>query len=125
MIESSNVTHLGASPVLIETPSESGRGQVIARCPKCYVAVWSNYSAGPVVRFVRVGTLDTPNKVEPDVYIYTDSKLPWVLLPEGARSFKEYYEFEDVWSKESLERGKDYLLEVMRLRAEKASTSSR
>src|SRR5258707_6690502 len=37
----------------------SGKGQKIARCPKCRIAVWSNYSgAGPSVRFVRVGTLD-------------------------------------------------------------------
>ena len=118
IIEASNVTHLGASPVLIETPSESGGGQVIARCPKCSIAVWSHYSAGPVICFLRVGTLDNPHKVEPDAHIYIDSKLPWVRLPEGARSFGEYYEIEDVWSKESLERRKLYLPEVLKWRAE-------
>ncbi len=125
MIEASHITHLGASPILIKTPSESGGGQVIARCPKCYVTVWSNYGAGPVIRFLRVGTLDHSDSLEPDVHIYTNSKLPWVRLPEGARSFGEYYEIKDVWSEDSLERRKLFLAEVMRWRAEqKAAVSS-
>jgi RimJ/RimL family protein N-acetyltransferase len=41
------------------TPSASGRGQKISRCPRCRIAVWSNYAgAGGAVHFVRVGTLD-------------------------------------------------------------------
>jgi hypothetical protein len=68
---------------------------------------------------VRLGTLDFPDRVQPDVHIYTESKLPWVRLPEGARIFGEYYEIEEVWSKESLERRKVYLPEVERWRAER------
>jgi hypothetical protein len=60
MIEHDRVTHLGPEPELINTPSESGEGQVYARCPKCHIAVWSNYG-GPLLRFVRVGTLDQPD----------------------------------------------------------------
>src|SRR6185436_17583258 len=61
MIESDRVTNLGEAPELVLTPSESGRGQSIARCPHCRVAVWSHYAgAGPAVAFVRVGTLDEP-----------------------------------------------------------------
>lgn len=78
-----------------------------------------------MIRFVRVGTLDNPSKVEPDVHIYTDSKLPWVRLPEGARSFGEYYEIEEVWPKESLERRKVYLPEVARWREERKTAATR
>lgn len=39
MIESSHVALLSGEPELIDTPSESGRGQKIARCPECHVAV--------------------------------------------------------------------------------------
>src|SRR6202035_519475 len=54
MIEADRVVHLSAEPEIIDTPSNSGKGQKIARCPKCRVAVWSNYAgAGPVFRFVR------------------------------------------------------------------------
>jgi hypothetical protein len=43
-------------------------GQRIARCPNCRVALWSNYAgAGDAVRFVRVGTLDDPDRFPPDI----------------------------------------------------------
>ncbi|KAH1334827.1 hypothetical protein KXV68_001990 [Aspergillus fumigatus] len=62
-------------PEMILTPSESGKGQNIARCPQCHVAVWSHYGgAGPYCRFVRVGTLDEAWRVGPDVHIFTRSK---------------------------------------------------
>jgi hypothetical protein len=73
---------------------------------------------------VRVGTLDHPDGVQPDVHIYTESKLPWVRLPDGARSFEQYYEIEEVWSRESLERRKVYLPEVARWRAEQRGAAA-
>lgn len=105
MIESDRVTSLGVEPEIINTPTASGLGQHIARCPSCKMAVWSNYAgAGPVVRFVRVGTLDNPDLLPPDVHIFTASKQPWVHLPVGAPAFSEYYEREQVWSASSLQR---------------------
>src|SRR6185369_581730 len=78
MIEADRVTLLGGEPEIVDTPSASGKGQKIARCPKCRVAVWSNYAgAGPSVHFVRVGTLDEPDRLPPDIHIYTASKQPW------------------------------------------------
>ena len=105
MIEADRVTHLAAEPELVLTPSESGLGQHIARCPTCRVAVWSNYAgAGPLVRFVRVGTLDNPNLLPPDVHIFTASMQPWVSIAPGARAFAEFYEREQLWPRESLTR---------------------
>jgi len=62
--------------------------------------------------------------VQPDVHIYTDSKLPWVRLPEGVRSFGEYYKIEEVWSKESLERRKEFLPEVEKWRAARKAAAA-
>ncbi len=105
MYEAERVEHLAAEPEIIVTPSASGKGQRIARCPKCRVAVWSNYSgAGDAVRFVRVGTLDEPDRLPPDIHIFTSSKQPWFTLPTGAKAVPEYYETAKVWSPESLER---------------------
>jgi hypothetical protein len=59
---------------------------------------------GEAVRFIRVGTLDDPSKVPPDVHIYTSSKQPWLPLPPEALVVEEYYVPEEVWPKESLER---------------------
>lgn len=92
VIERDRVTVLAGEPELVMTPSESGRGQEIARCPSCRVAVWSHYpNAGRKAAFVRVGTLDAPAEVAPDVHIFTRSKLPWVRLPEGAMAYEGFY----------------------------------
>ena len=69
------------------------------------MALWSNYGgAGDKIRFVRVGTLDSPGELPPDIHIYTRSKLPWVVVPEGARSVEAYYNSAEVWPEQSLQR---------------------
>ena len=103
LIEDNAVTQLGGEPEMIAAPSESGDGQLFARCPKCQIAVWSDYSE-PLLRFVKVGTLDQPEHCPPDIQIYTASKQPWVVLPEGMPATEGRYKWKDVWSKESLER---------------------
>jgi hypothetical protein len=105
MIESERLTRLGVEPELVATPSASGRGQLIARCPTCRIAVWSHYAgAGPVIAFVRVGTLDNPDVFPPDAHIFTSSKQPWVVLPPGTPAFAEYYDREKLWPAASLAR---------------------
>ena len=54
--------------------------------------------------FVRVMTLDRGHDIEPDVHIFTRSKLPWLPLPPGARSFDAYYDMQREWPKQSLAR---------------------
>lgn len=118
MIEADRVTLLGGEPDLVATPSASGKGQLIARCPHCRVAVWSNYAgAGPSVRFVRVGTLDEPDLLPPDIHIFTASKQPWVVLPEGAPAVPEYYQRSLYWPPASLRR-------IEHLRAKLAAASA-
>ena len=105
MIESDRVVLLSGAPDVVLTPSSSGKGQKIARCPQCRIALWSNYGgAGDVVRFVRVGTLDKPDRLPPDIHIFTSSKQPWVVLPRGTPAVKEYYDREKYWPKASLRR---------------------
>lgn len=91
----------------IEVPSPSGKGQVIARCPNCRVAVWSNYYMAGLkerVRFVRVGSLDNPDRLPPDVHIYTSTKQPWVVLPPNDLAVEEFYDIASTYSPESLKR---------------------
>jgi hypothetical protein len=105
MIEADRVQLLTGEVIVIDTPSNSGKGQKISRCPKCLVALWSNYAgAGEALHFLRVGTLDEPGALPPDVHIFTSSKQPWVVLPEGVPAKPEYYKSSELWSKESLER---------------------
>ncbi|NVB85743.1 MAG: GFA family protein [Kofleriaceae bacterium] len=103
ILEADRVELLAGTPEVIDTPSNSGRGQKIARCPTCKVAVWSTYSM-PMFRFVRVGTLDDPDIAPPDVHIFTMSKQQWFELPPSSLAFVEYYDSSKVWPAESLER---------------------
>ena len=105
MVEADRVELTAGEPELVNTPSASGKGQKIWRCPTCKVAVWSNYGgAGDKVRFVRVGTLDEPDAMPPDIHIFTMSKQPWVALPAGTPAVQEYYKPKEMWPKESQER---------------------
>ena len=105
MIEAERVTLLAGRPELVLTPSESGKGQKIWRCPACRIALWSNYpGAGDSIHFVRVGTLDEPDRLPPDIHIYTASKQPWVVLPPGAKAVEEFYDPRSTWPAASLER---------------------
>lgn len=105
LIETQRVEVLEGKVDEVKVSSPAGYGQVIVRCPKCRVAVWSNYlSMGEEVRFIRVGTLDNPDRMPPDVHIYTSTKQPWVVLPPDDYAVEEYYETNETWSPDALKR---------------------
>jgi hypothetical protein len=105
LIEADRVQLRQGDVEVINTPSNSGKGQKISRCPRCRIAVWSNYAgAGDAINSIRVGTLDEPDRLSPDIHIYTASKQPWVLLPPDMPAVAEYYRASQRWPKESLER---------------------
>lgn len=103
IIETDRIEYSGELvPVTMKT--DSGRPHDIYRCPKCQIAVWSDYGRRPLIRFVRVGTLDEPGLLPPDVHIFTRSKLPWVGLPKDMPAFDVYYDMKTLWPAESLAR---------------------
>ena len=105
LIESDRVDVIQGTPEVIDTPSASGKGQKITRCPVCRVALWSNYAGGgDAVRFVRVGTLDHPDLLPPDIHIFTSTKQPWIILPAGTPAVPEYYDYKQYWPAESQQR---------------------
>jgi hypothetical protein len=112
LFEANHVTLIQGevSEEMVDSPS--GKGQKIARCPKCKVAVWSNYYMGGIkdgIRFIRVGTLDEPDLLPPDVHIFTVSKQPWVVLPKDDLAVDVFYDYETVWSKQNFERRNELL----------------
>ena len=110
MIEAERAEVLQGAPRVVPTPSESGKGQNIARCPRCQAALWSNYAgAGDKIHFLRIGSLDDPDRLPPDIHIFTASKQPWVVLPAATPVFEAYYERRTRWPAESLARRKAVL----------------
>lgn len=106
LFERDRLELLQGEPETVAVPSESGKGQRIVRCPHCRIALWSHYpGGGDAVAFVRVGTLDQPQRTPPDVHIYTASKQPWVQLPEGVPAFEAFYDDPPaVWPPAALQR---------------------
>jgi hypothetical protein len=105
LIETDRLQLLHGAPERVPTPSNSGRGQDILRCPDCRVALWSHYAAArDAIGFVRVGTLDSPDLFPPDIHIFTASKQPWVVLPPGIPVVAEYYDRKQFWPPASLQR---------------------
>ena len=105
LIETASVELLAGEPELVATPSASGKGQDIARCPRCQVALWSHYAgAGRALAFVRVGTLEHPERCPPDIHIYTSTRLPWVMLDGRVPVVPGYYDRKQHWPEASLER---------------------
>ncbi len=105
MIEAERVNLLCGEADTVDTPSASGKGQKIVRCPRCRIALWSHYSgAGQSICFIRVGTLDMPDLLPPDIHIFTTSKQPWVVLPADKPAMAEYYDRKLYWPEDSLLR---------------------
>jgi len=104
LIETDRIELLVGEPIVTALRSGGGGPHDIYRCPECLTAVWSDYGRRPWLRFVRVGTLDDPTVLSPDVHIFTRSKQPWVGLPESVPAFEVYYKMKELWPAASLER---------------------
>ncbi len=104
LIETARVERLAGEARSVPVPTDSGRPHDIHRCPICETAVWSHYGGRPALSFVRVGTLDDPSALPPDVHIYVRSKLPWIALPPDVPAFPAYYDSKQLWPPESLAR---------------------
>ena len=104
LIETDRVERLSGETTLYRMPTDSGRPHDVARCPGCGTAVWSHYGGHSVLTFLRIGTLDDPAALKPDVHIFTRSKVPWVVLPPDVPAFDVYYDSKTLWPVESLAR---------------------
>jgi hypothetical protein len=105
LIETDRVSLQRGEVEVVETPTNSGKGQQVVRCARCHVALWSHYAgAGEKLAFVRVGTLNDPSGAPPDIHIFTSSKQPWVVIPEGVPAVPEYYPAKEYWPEESQRR---------------------
>ena len=104
LIEAERVALRGSQPLPVAVPTDSGKPHRIFRCPTCQVAVWSEYGGRAQIRFVRIGTLDAPAALRPNVHIYVRSKQPWLSLPPDIPAFEAYYDSNTLWPAASLAR---------------------
>jgi hypothetical protein len=92
---------LNNNPSKLEGQNPSRR----ALCQQCGTIFWGNDNPwGYAVSDVRIGTLDWPGIMEPDVHSFVGSKLGWVQLPSDAKTSKGHYDYKQMWPKSSLKR---------------------
>jgi hypothetical protein len=103
LIETDRIELLSGDPQPVDVPRDGSDVQRIWRCPSCRTAVYSQYTS-PAVRFVRGGTLDDPRSIEPDVHIFTESKVDWVVIPDSMPAFDQFYDPKELWPAASRER---------------------
>jgi len=77
IIEADRIVLASGEPTPVAVPTDSGRPHEIYRCPTCQTAMWSDYGRRPI-RFVRIGTLEDPRAIAPDV---TSSAAPSSVDP--------------------------------------------
>ncbi len=104
-IEKQAVELTAGNPASFRLKGGSGNDHDVHFCEKCGTYIWSEYHRVPgSCWFVRVGTLDDPALLSPDVHIYTRSKHPALALPPDVPAFDLTYDRETVWPAESLAR---------------------
>jgi hypothetical protein len=91
-----------AVPKSFKLTAGSGKHHEVFFCDRCGAYLWSKYYVSPGdTLLVRVGTLDHPEAIQPDVHIFTRSKLPWLNLPKDVPAFDAFYDIRAVWSVQS------------------------
>ena len=75
------------APRLWTRPTDSGNRLDCWFCADCGGRIWHASSGFPRILSVKGGTLDDPPDLSRAAHIWTASKLPGVLVPEGAPSF--------------------------------------
>lgn len=58
-------------------------------CVQCKVRIYAESEADPGSVFLRCGTLDRSNEIEPAVHLWVKSKQTWVILPDGVPALAE------------------------------------
>lgn len=101
----------------------SGKPHNVCFCPNCSTTLYSRYRP-PMCVYVRIGTLDQPTSLKPDVHIWTRSKPDWLDLSSvGVPVYKEYYNnMADVWAPSSLKRFQMLMEEAKRRKNERKLT---
>lgn len=73
---------LSVSGVLSEYTSktDSGNEMIYQFCPNCGTHLFAKSSGWPKFRLVRVGNLDEPSSIRPDINIWTSSAPSWACF---------------------------------------------
>ena len=66
---------------------DSGRVKTCTFCPRCGTRI--AHQTNPAGLSVKAGTLDDRSDLVPTAHYWTKSKQPWVIIPDGVKSFPD------------------------------------
>ena len=106
LIEADRLELRSGAVAPIRVPTDSGRAHDIHRCTACGAPMWSIYERLSPIRFIRVGNFDLESRaaLRPKAQIFTQSKLPWVVMPESLPAFDGFYDIKELWPQASIAR---------------------
>jgi hypothetical protein len=128
-IEAEYITSIGKTPPKLTTTARpSGFARQVASCGTCGTRLWASGVATPVTADINTGTLDLPELMQPDLHMFIEGKISWVILPEGSKTCKGPFDYREWWPKSSLRRldaAVQRAQERKKLHAEAAQAESR
>lgn len=66
--------------------AESGRQVTVGICENCGTQIYGRPEWRPDTIVLKAGTLDDTSWLVPDLHIWTASKQPWVIVPDGVEA---------------------------------------
>ena len=79
---------LSGEPKQFDRTADSGRSVECAFCPACGTRIYHEPTDRKDTLNIKPGTLDDTSWLSPALHVWTKSKQPWVLIPEGVRCFE-------------------------------------
>ena len=69
--------------------AQSGRAKRGTFCPDCGSRIYNEIELRPGLLSIKPGTLDDASGLTPTRHVWVQSKLPWVVIPDGAEVFAQ------------------------------------
>jgi hypothetical protein len=80
---------LSGQPQFWSRPTDSGRQLNCAFCADCGTRLWHERVSHSKTFTIKAGALDVPVDASDAIHIWTNRKLPGIVIPSGARQFPE------------------------------------
>lgn len=75
-------------PKIWTSQSDAGRAKLGAFCPDCGTRVYHKPEWRKGMISIKPGTLDDTRRLKPDMHLWTGSKQPWVVIPDGVEAYE-------------------------------------
>ena len=81
-------------------------------CAKCGSNIYGTHTMLPKIKLPATGTFDDNTWFAPEAHIHVQSKPAWITISGDAPQFDTFYQREEVWPQESLDRLSAALAEI-------------